>query len=128
MKKLPPVSMMALSALLLAGSALGQSSPSGVDTSRADRRCPSNTLSSDPAASCSDDVLIDRPGVGGVIAGAARNQGGGQIGTGTPGPLPAFPGMAPTAPAGSMNAPASGSIATPSAAKAGAPAAGRATK
>ena len=67
MNKPFPVSLTTLAALLLAGSVLAQTilSPNSlrVETIRADRRCTSSTLSTDPLAPCSDDVLNDRPGV-----------------------------------------------------------------
>ena len=67
MNKPFPVSLATLAALLVAGSALAQTiiSPNSprVETIRADRRCTSSTLSTDPLAPCSDDVLNDRPGV-----------------------------------------------------------------
>lgn len=63
MNKSSPVSLAPLAALLFAGSALAQAiSPSGADANRADRHCISTTLSADPSAPCSGDVLNDRPG------------------------------------------------------------------
>jgi hypothetical protein len=107
MNKSFPVLLAPLAALLLAGSALAQTS-----ASRVDHACTTSTLSTDPAAPCTDDVLNDRrdnsaatyraptpaaagsgsmgtgttyqPGVGGTgpaSTGAAGNIGAGSAGT-----------------------------------------------
>ena len=71
MNKSSPVSLAPLAALLLAGSALAQTIPSpnlsGVDADRIDHRCASATLSTDAAATCSDDVQNDGPRVSPVV-------------------------------------------------------------
>jgi hypothetical protein len=71
MNKSSPVLLAPLAALLLAGSALGQTipspNPSGVDSDRVDRRCTSTTLSTDASAPCSNDVLNDGPRVSPVV-------------------------------------------------------------
>ena len=57
MVKLSAVSLAALAALLLAGSAPAQTPAStGVDASRDDRRCTTGTLATDATAPCPDDV------------------------------------------------------------------------
>jgi hypothetical protein len=95
MNKSSPVSLVALAALLLAGSALAQTvNPSGADADRADRHCISTTLSADPSAPCSDDVLNDRPGESPAAARYAPPKGAAP-GAGTQ-PSPGSTGAIPT--------------------------------
>ena len=64
MNKRSPVSLAPLAALLFVGSALAQTIPSAnpSDADRINNRCPEATLSTDPAAPCSDAVPNGLPG------------------------------------------------------------------
>ena len=107
MNKSFPASLAALAALLLAGSALAQTTPS-VDA-RVDRHCPSATLSADAAAPC-DDVLNDRPGELPVGARSSGNGTAGSVNTTAGTPTPIIPGGAGTAATGAMGSMGGGSI------------------
>jgi hypothetical protein len=105
MNKFSTVSLAPLAALLLAGSALAQTTPSP-DTNRADRRCTSATLSTDASTQCPDDVVKD-PGASPVVVRAPANSTAGS-GTGT-GTTTGGTGTASSGTAGSMGSGSTGS-------------------
>ena len=100
MNKFSRVSLASLAALLLAGSALAQTTPSP-DANRADRRCTSATLSTDSSTPCSDDVV--NTGASPVVVRAPANSTAGSVNTST-GTSSGGTGTASTGTTGNMGA------------------------
>ena len=102
MNKSSAVSLASLAALLLAGSALAQSS-AGADGSgdRVDRACTTTTLPADTSVPCSDDALNNRPGTAAGMTHASVNgvAGSGNMGAGSFGTS-----------AGTMGTPSTGAV------------------
>lgn len=102
------VSFIPVAVVLIAGSALAQTSPPAPDSSRISQRCTTTGLEPDASGRCPDDVVKDSVPIvlPQVLAPAPGGVGTGTTGAGNTGPAAVAPGTAAMpAPAGSVSGP-----------------------